>query len=514
MPTLHDMFSESIDGRADALAGTSAPASTLDRARGARRRFAAASTGASLLAVSALGLGALTLQPWNRADEPAASTSPTSGVDGLVPPNPAAQTASVTLDPRAQSSTGNLAWVGRLGCGDTIEGPRSAADGWRLSVDASTTAEELPTLMASTTREGPAQRATVDAGRAVLTRDGVIVAVSSLSDAYGNWPSSLPTGATFQGYSAASAWDDFTWCALPSAGADVSAVVAPAGDYTMYWVSGARMSAQDEAIIELYANGYSVAPRQIEGVYDDRFYAWAPGSSDCANMEGLYGTAAQPVVQCTSDVPPGVSVDPQTGAVTLPYDPSLVGEEFAVSLVSEGFTHTLAEDLAVRDLVDGGATVDAPALSCDASAISGNVGTYFANNVVTSEVLAGSPVPLLVAPRPQSLTAQGQMTLPATASVWIGAGYAAADADGLPGDPEFVGHATITFSSQSVDFDLLAGPGEVEATLSDIAWCPGYDGTEPFATDDGTRFIVDAPAAISWRNGTAETWPRLLLVMQ
>jgi len=502
MPTLHDMFSESIDGRADALAGAAAPASTLDRARGARRRFAAASTGASLLAVSALGLGALTLQPWNRADEPAASTSPDPAtVDPATLP-------TVEIPGYVDSMGGELESNDGITCGDRIDGERLSDGDWSLSMDQTAIGDNFPSLSGTIAYSGPDREAFVESGRPVLVHDGVVVAVGWTAGTAPVAASAVTDGQTRGVFAEGSSWDTYVWCDEASPSADPSSVVRPAGDYTQYFAVRASMSPALQATSALYMRGYAVAPLVVDGVLSTTHYAWSPGSPDCGLYGGGTNGSGVRIVQCTSDLPAGVSVDPATGAVTAPYNPAVVGEPFDATLIYEGATRTLASDVLGSDLgyTGAGDSAQPEVLSCDASAPLGGGSLTLANNVTTSDVLSGATVPVFVDWLPSTPSFTGEADLPASATMWVKTAYGPR-VDGVPTPGPIVARATVTFSSTTVPLDRMRGAAEVDVTVTDLQPCEGYSTSEPWFTDSGTTFILDAPLTFRWNDGTVDTDP-------
>jgi len=320
--------------------------------------------------------------------------------------------------------------------------------------------------------------------------------------------SAVTDGQTRGVFAEGSSWDTYVWCDEASPSADPSSVVRPAGDYTQYFAVRASMSPALQATSALYMRGFAVAPLVVNGVLSTTHYAWSPGSPDC----GLYGDGTNGsgvrIVQCTSELPAGVAVDPGTGAVTAPYNPAVVSEPFDATLIYEGATRTLASDVLGSDLgyTDAGDSAQPEVLSCDASAPLGGGSLTLANNVTTADVLTGATVPVLVDFSPSTSAFTGEAELPARATVWVRA-VNVQGTEGFRTPGPLVASATVAFSSTTAPLDRMRGAAEVEVTMTDLQPCEGRSTSDEWFTDPRTTFILDAPLTFRWNDGTVDTDP-------
>lgn len=528
--TLHDMTRASVDALASALAesgvGADGPrpglARTVTRRRAIRRLVASGAAAA----VVAAGAGAA----WAGSPDPA----PHPGPDQVAEPSPsAAPLGSVTLPAEADTL-----WTGSLGprlpsCGDPLPPARASSGGFTLDVAATPASGEtvwgsfLPTWDGSLTYAGPSRHAYLSSGIPVVARDGVIVAVGWENER-GNEAVAVHDGTIWGIQDRGGDIIELEWCNDASAPVEGNTVLAEAGGYEVAWVASAHMTSADAALAWLADEGYVVAPSVTDfrrGNADElrEVHTWTPGSVDClqqASWQAQYGadSGVEIPVQCLSDIPDGVSVDPDTGLVTAPYDRDFAGEALDVVLASEPVVAHLSQELTWEDLGWSGSPADEqdappspepPACGADASGVATiqSVGIPTTRNVTWGDVASGARVPVQV----DFLQLEGDHTanasLPDGAQVWLVTEGADLDAPALA----WSAHGTARFSPSVAPIDRRAGYPEVEFWIEGLTYCPGFNAGTFVAPGVTGAALIDAPVAATWDSGRRDEYDSVVV---
>jgi hypothetical protein len=491
MPTLHDLMSASIDGRAAALGADASPA---DATRGLiarrRRRNAAVAGGTSALALGAL-VAAVVVQG-SRAQAPA-SADP-NGIEYV----------TVDMD-WATATQGFVDPVTYVNCGDEVPAPVTKDQDFTQSVavDPNTSGESLR-VNASLRYEGTDRApAFIDPGHAVLARDGVVV------NTYPNFNNGDPFSAITSGH---------TWNAnrvlngspfqqspcqsgayTPPSPGDVA---YPAGDYQVYVVSQALVSTTTLAENELQDQGYYVA--------DNTRGVWNPGSVDCQQAVTSAGGGITPV-QCVDPLPSGVSIDAKSNTATLPYHSADFSGELNVTLVSQPIAVTLDHNITYGDLGYVSAPRAQPTsnqpLTCGQldgpRILGGSITATFAQPVSVANLLSGGEVPILVDDMTGGGRQRGTLRLADGALASVVLNYSSSGA-------WVAAQGTATLTPAVVTIDRAKGYPDVSLKLDGMTECPAP--TE----GPGTARILDSPTTgvwliiqgdlrIDWEDGTSTT---------
>ena len=499
MSTLHDLMSQSIDGRAAALGAaslTTTDASPADATRGLiarrRRRNAAVAGGTSALAIG--GLVAAVMVQGSREKAPAPASADPNAV------------AYVTVDMNGTSGwQGFSEPVASVSCGSTVPATVTQGQGFTQSVAVDPSAPDGTLRVSASLHYAGADRAPayVGPGSAVLTRDGVIV----------NGYLSAGTGDPFGAVTSGETWNanrviDGSVFAQQPCRSDSYVepspddVAYPAGDYQVYVVSQALASAPLIAKRELEDRGYYVAVSS-QGV-------WNPGSVDCQRTAASAGGGPTPV-QCADPLPSGVSIDAKSHTVTLPYHSSNYSGELNVTLVSEPIAVTLDHDITYGDLGYGSAPKAQPAsdlpLTCGQNdgprTLGGSITATFAQPVSAPSLLSGGEVPILVDARIGNDHTRGTLRLAdgALASVVVGA----------PGSGGWVAaQGSVALTPSVVSIDRVKGYPDVSLRLDGMTECPApTEGPWTLRKLDsptiGVWLVVQGDLRIDWEDGTTTT---------
>jgi hypothetical protein len=500
MPTLHDLMSASIDARAAVLGA--ADASPADATRGLiarrRRRNAAIAGGTSALAIG--GLVAAGVLQGSRERAPASV-----GPDTI---------AYVKVD-----LSGSDAFQGftdpevSTNCGASLPSPIVEDQGFTQSVAVDPAAPDGTLRVNTSLRYDGPDRASVliSPGIAVLTRDGVVI------NYYWGYNNGVPFGAVASG----DTWANGNVVSGPVfeqrpcfSGVDYvepnpSDVAYPAGDYQVYVLSQALASTTLLARHALQDQGYDLAYSR-PGV-------WSPGSIDCQEALKSAGGGAFTPVECLDPLPPGVSIDAESGTATLPYRSADYSGELNVTLVSQPITVTLDHNITYGDLGDVSAptaqpTSDKP-LTCGQNdgprTLGGSITAEFVQPVSAANLLSGGVVPILVDDQTGDARQRGTLRLAdgAIASVVLGdsssGGWVAAQ-----------GSAALTPSVVSID--RAKGYPDVSLKLDGMTECPAPTGGpwalhSPDSPTIGVWLVVQGDLRIDWEDGTTTTADSIML---
>lgn len=473
MPTLHELFAESIDGRASLYAADAVgpDALTASRIAGVRRRRAVAAGTTSALAVGGLLVAGALLRDGGRgADDPAASASPEPG---------AMATAVVDLNslPRLGWTVG---WDRYFECGEPI-GPEqsySNLDGFSQQVDigdttALTAGGHAVQIHAKIAYDGePHAPVFVDAGYALLAQDGVVVGTFGDASWSGSPPfEGLKSGESWETYITSRAFDSATTvmpCDAPTEDMQPDLAALEAGTYQVYVVSRALVAEPLVAQYSLVQQGLMLGSEERS--------TWSPGSIDCASLET--GMAGQPmVVQCDPSIAPSVKVDASAQTAMVPYAADLYTDDVDVKLVSEPIDVVVPATLTWSDL---GQHFEPPgadpnvALYVDASDLSCDSGAFFAGGgaPVSARVTGRTSIDRLTVP--QGVPVQmdldsgedaGWIDVETPTQAWL----IARTSDSTQ---SVVGWGTATVDPQGrIAVDRAAGYPDVTLQLSDPTWC-------------------------------------------
>lgn len=486
MPTLHDLMSASIDGRAHKFADASPTDSTRALIGRRRRRNAILAGGTSALAIG--GLLAAGLTQASRADNAPASATPNA-------------IEYVTVDLSGSDWTeGFTNPVVATNCGDTLPDPKTEDQDFTQSVAVDPTAPEgTLRVNASLHYDGPDRASTlINPGMALLTRDGAVI----------NYYPGNNTGAPFDAVASGDTWTNSgvvsgsvfeqTPCVsgvyvAPSA----TDVAYPAGDYQVYVVSQALASATLLAEHELQDQGYFVAGSG-SGV-------WNPGSVDCQQRVSSGGGGITPV-QCLDSLPAEVSIDAEADTATLPYHSADYSGELNVTLISQPINVTLDHDITYADL---GYTsqpaaqpepLDLEPLTCGSEASRGGseIQVTFAQIPSFADIVSGVDVPILVDSQTVRTKTKGTLHVgpDTTAALILASNWVAQT-------------ATPVITPAEVPIDRAAGYPDVSLRLENVTACPEpTEGAQSLVNHDpatGWLLEIRGDFRIDWEDGTSTT---------
>jgi hypothetical protein len=466
MPTLHDLMSESIDGRARVLQGSHV--APTDATRGLigrrRRRNAAMAGGSSALAVGALVAAGVVQQ--NRADDDSPASADPHAVAFATVPAVSENGPYVVLNNDS-----------RIACGDAVPESEGSLDGFALETQvftgsdtrnsAEATLDDGTSVLTTVTYSGsPHAPVFLDVGYGVLAKDGVVVALVDQASTR----SDLRFSPLLDGYS----WTDVVNLGRnldlcpdsPLEASSYDELTLPAGDYQFYAVAHANVTEEMIGLHVLAEAGYG--PVNSQG-------AWAPGSIDCARQleyrESDNGPADPLPLACEPDGVPGASIDADAGTISVPYPAVDYTEDVDVTVVSEALPIRLSEPLSTIP-PEMWVSIDGYPDPTPASAL--ECGLDF------SWIETDAPVDGRVADGIDALLANGSGPIlldewadPAGATVTLGASSEAwlTGRDNERGN-YIAGHATATFTpSREIVIDRYSEYPEVSLTLTDVTWC-------------------------------------------
>ncbi len=176
----------------------------------------------------------------------------------------------------------------------------------------------------------------VEAPRALFLADGKVVG-------WVPWHEPAPLTKIVPGYTMAQAWE---WPpTISSCDGDQAYGELPAGVYDVVLVWDARNDPPTAATHALRMAGYTLPPKS-------EIPAYRQGGYECQDSQVFF--TAVPIT-CEPRAIPGLTIDDEAGAVTIPYDPSNHVRDVDLRFVSEPFRVTLKD----RDLDRGALDWDA-----------------------------------------------------------------------------------------------------------------------------------------------------------
>ncbi|WP_291379576.1 hypothetical protein [Demequina sp.] len=490
MPTLHDLMSESIDGRARALqaADASPGGSTRGLIGRRRRRNAAMAGGSSALAVGALVVAGVVQE--SRRDDAPASADPdavefiTTDVDAL-----------------------NQLDVGFLDCGEEVPPTLTEDQGFTqsIAVDRAGNSSDALRITAAVDYNGPDRAPVfVNRGYAVLTYNNAVVGYSFSG---GGGDDSFETVTRGSHWTAGRVLDQALFQDLPclayqGAWPSSDDVAYPAGEYQVYVVSQADTSAPLVALHELEGNGYYVAGT-TRGVLN-------PGSIDCQSYvdDGRSWNQVVPL-ECAETLPPGVQLDRESGSVTLPFHSADYSDDLDVTLVSEPVGVTLDHDITFGDLgFTPPPTEPDPVQRLACGEFTGSGGydefeTDFMDIPSFADLAAGAEVPILIDVYTSGNRSRGTLHIQddATAALLI---------EGGVGTYWVATVGTPVFTPSEVAIDRSKGYPDASVRLESMTECP--EPTEPPWTllnrDPSVvqwLLAIQGDFRVDWEDGTTTT---------
>lgn len=480
MPTLHELMSESIEGRTRTLKASEA--SPTGGTRGMigrrRRRNAVALGGSSALAVSALVAAGVVQKA--RVDDAPASMDPT-----------AIAYVDVPLD--YESTDGADSGSIHFQCGEPLPESSASLDGFTqtITLSGSPTIDKdiQPATFSSVfTYDGPDHAPVfIEAGYAVLVKDGIVVGEFSP----GYYSSEIPLTPLTAGepWRYVVGLDDVQPCTV-AAEADTRAAAAfAAGDYEVYMISQAHVTEPAVALEFLASSGHELMSH-MDG-------DWAPGSVDCQRQAALHAEIDFPLpLVCEPDAVPNATIDMDAGVARLPYAAANYSEDVSVTLVSEAIAFTITDDI-TWDQVGYGSESDVPKtvvpadIECGATFAWVEQSTSLTGSVAESSLedfLAGAEVSVNLDTR--GGISRGTATVPSRGSAWLL--YVDPNGDGLV---RVVGSATAEMlPSGTITIDRLAGYPDASMRLSDVSWCgDAPEGVSSVVVMGGVTVTGNAP---------------------
>lgn len=507
MATLHEITRASVDALASSSIAEMAPPSDLAERVRRRRAARAALAGATAVATAAVLVGAALA--WDRRGD----------TEDLAVPSPDPTAGVVALPVTTDTLWSSPDYPYLLHCGEPLPAPHTEAQGFALAATPSPPREQdatdvLPTWRAELTYGGARRSVVVEPGVPVVARDGVVVGVG--------YPSSEPEGLSVIGNGRRviqrSVGDGAVyavrWCGKEQVPDDADSALVEAGQYEVTWLTRVHMTPADAALTKLASEGYAVAasdPEYPAGMpVEQRWvYTWSPGSVDCLRVasvlaDGAVGPGQHLPVQCTSDLPEGVSVDPDTGQVSAPYDAGLVGDPVDVTLVSEPFAIRVDQPIRWSDL--GWHGRDAlpevavePQCGQNAAALQTPRTTGFQTTRDTGarDLARGIRVPLLVDFLPLENDGDATVVLPDGAEVWVAYGAPSSET----GAPDWVARGTARFSPTTTETHRATGYPEVDFWIEGVAACDGSSSFDANQVGAGAWFYIDGSASATWDSG-------------
>lgn len=491
MPTLHDLVSESIDGRTRALhAADAAPAgATRGLIARRRRRNAAMAGGTSALAVG--GLVAAGLVQDARRDDAPASADPNA-------------VAYATVPAVVEHGTNNiLNEDARIACGDAVPEPGGSLDGFTLQTQLftgsdtrtsaeATLADDTSVLTTLTYGGSPHSPVFLDVGYGVLAQDGVVVALVDQASAR----TDLRFSPLLDGYS----WTDVVnlgrnldLCSDSPLTSSYYESTLPEGDYEFYAVAHANVTEEMIGLNVLAEAGYGPV---------DRLGAWAEGSIDCVReleyreSDATMGAPAEPIpLVCEPGGLPGASIDSDAGTISVPYPAVDYTEDVDVTVVSDAIPLHLDEPVSTIppemwvSIDDYPEPTPASALEC------GLDFSWIETDAPVSAKTVDGLEPLLAAGGGSILL--DEWADPAGATVTLGASSEAwlTGRDNQRGN-YVAGHATATFTpSRDIVIDRYSEYPDVTLNLTEVTWC------EP-QPDPIQSIVITGDVSVTGNDGT------------
>jgi len=455
MPTLHDLMSASIDGRAAALGAADASPGGATRGLIARRRRrnAVAAGGTSALAIGGLVVAGLAQD--SRADHDPASADPN-----------AIEYVDIPLD--SVSTNGTEPWSIDLQCGDEVPPSSASLEGFSqaTAILGDPTIDRnhaSASLSAEFTYDGPDHSPVfIESGYAVLAKDGVVVATFSADQTTDAPLTPLITGAS---------WDHVVAltnpqpCPVDGAMKSGDAVAIAAGDYEVYMISQAYVTEPEVALLNLAHSGYFLTPRGSGN--------WAPGSIDCQTQIEWSGISDYPIpLECAPESASDAVIDADAGVARLSYRATDYTEDVSVTEVSPPVAFSITADITWDRAGYGWQSRESvnakPAqLTCEATFDYVETRTSLVGGVAArslDDLLTGTEVSVDF--DTQGGISRGTVTAPSKASAWL----VSFDPDGS--GEIVVGQATVDLlPSGTILIDRWSGYPDASMRLTDVTWC-------------------------------------------
>jgi len=276
----------------------------------------------------------------------------------------------------------------------------------------------------------------------------------------------------------------------------------PAGDYEVYVVSQVFASAPSVALRELADQGYVLASMD--------WGMWNPGSIDCQQALEFGGGGGVPV-QCLAVPPSGVTLDPETDIVTLPFHSASYSGDLDVTLVSQPIDVVLDRDVTFGDM--GYTSPSTPTSAPDptepfacgefTSGFGSSLQSSFATPPAFDDVVSGIEVPILVDIELGADKTRGTLHVAegATAAVVLSGGY---------GNGWVTDLGTPLITPADVPIDRANGYPDVSIRLDNATECPAPTegpwtllNRDPAAT--GWSLEIRGDFRIDWEDGTTTT---------
>ena len=319
---------------------------------------------------------------------------------------------------------------------------------------------------------------------ALFARDGVVVGYSTSYHEVGltTWTTGGTTGHT---------WDSIAWAS--ACGGDEE-WLAP-GEYEVAWSMRVHASQEENAQMDLAAEGYAVPPAGALEIY-------AEGSYDC--QEALSWGSQVPLT-CAPDALFGTEIDGEAGTITFPYSARAYDRDVEATFVSEPRTMTVGSTPGLEWWADFDEAhplyQPGTAVACGDVLRPASEEDTFRWDVRWDQITAGESHPA-VAWRWTQDWSQRTIELPASTRLWLLTNddvvFEQEDRSQVQTSvPVVAGWAEVTLPS-SIQMTRYDGPTEFEVAIDTVEWC---DAGRPASGVRPEGVIVD-PYVMTDASGT------------